>query len=400
MQSPEIGRNESAAATSNRLPRLIESDTESSLSDVFTTDSSDSNTGTANDMGVQDEHRSPHTEGNDDMTDHFSLNPPFSDPWRDHSRNDSIHNSNELDPHKDSNPPNFNKLDPPNDINPPNFNKHDPSNDSNPPNFNRNLESHQSSSSLNPLSTTPPYPNNTNTFSRVSSQVTQKIHDSISELSPIDVNRHITQIMHERCRQFKVDMDFVREMLGNNLAQAQKDLDEAHQAVKLFEIGLQEAESRRDTVHQTSESAASRNKQARTVYIQHEALKDFGKDFCKDTAFRSDISILAEQLHSKWTEIEEEVENATESLKLAYIAATDQDKALQKLEAAGVPLREREEKAKEIRDTCKGTLESMHHGSPGLAEMMMRTFAGILPQDVFASERNTSAGGSDGAKAT
>ena len=306
------------------------------------------------------------------MTDHFGSDPPFSDLWRDHSQNDSIHNSNELDL----------------------------PNDSNSPNFNRNLESRQSSSSLGSLSSTPPYPNNANTFSRASSEVTQKIPNTISEPSPIDVNQHITQIMHERCRQFKVEMDFVREMLGNNLVRAQKDLDEAYQSVKLFEIRLQEAESCRDTADQTYQSAQSRSQQARTVYTQHEALKDFGKEFCKDTAFRGDISTLAEQLHSKWTEIEEELENATESTELAYVAATEQAKALQKLQVAGVLLRVREEKAKEIRDTCKGTLESMHHGSPGLAEMMMRTFAGILPQDISATERDASAGESDGAKAT
>ena len=300
MQSPEIGRNERAAATSNRLPRLVESDMEGSLPDIFSMDGAGSNTETANDIGIQDEHRSPHTEGDDDMTDHFAPDPPFSDPWRDHSRNSPTHNSNELDP----------------------------PNDSNPPNCNGNLESRGSSSSLDPLSTTPPYPNNTNTFSRASSELTQKIHNSISELSPMDVNQHFTQLMHERCRQFKMDMEFVREMLGNNLARAQKDLDDTHHPVKLFEIRLQEAESRRDTAHQTYQSAQSRSQQARTVYTQHKALKDFGKDFEKDTAFRSDISTLAEQLRSKWTEIEEELENAMESTQLAYVAATEQAKAL------------------------------------------------------------------------
>ena len=216
----------------------------------------------------------------------------------------------------------------------------------------------------------------------------------------MDVNQHFTQIMHERCRQFKVDMDFVREMLGNNLTRAQKDLDDAHQPVKLFEIRLQEARFRRETADQTYQSALSRCQRAHIVYSQHEALKDFGKDFNKDTAFRGDINTLAEQLRSKWKEIDEELEAATESRKLAHAAATEQAKALQELEPAGVPLRLHEKEAKEARDVCKGTLEKMDHGSPGVAELMVRALTGMLPQDVFAMERDASADGSDGATAT
>ena len=318
-------------------------------------------------MNIQDENRSPHTEGDDEMTDHFALDSLLSNLWRDHSRNDLIHNSNELDPPSDSNPPNFN----------------------------RKLECHRSNSSRNQLSTTPTYSSNTTAFSRASSEMFQKIHHPISELSPMDVNQHFTQIMHELCRQFKVDMNFVREMLGNNLTRAEKDLDDAHQPVKLFEIRLQEAESRRDTADQTYRSAQSRSQQARTVHTQHEALKDFGKD----TEFRGDISTLAKQLRSKWTEIEAELENATESKELAYVAATEQAMALQELKAAFVPLRVHEEKAREARDACKGTLEMMDHAPAGLTDMMMRAFAGILPGDVFATGRNAAADRSDGATA-
>ena len=100
-------------------------------------------------------------------------------------------------------------------------------------------------------------------------------------------------------------------------------------------------------------------------------------------------------MRSKWTEIEEELENATKSTELAHAAATEQAKALQELKAAGVPLRVWEEKAKEARDACKETLERMDNGLPGLVQMMMRTFAGILPQDVLAMEGNASSAGID-----
>ena len=94
---------------SNRLPRLEESDIQPSLPDIFNMDGSGSNSRIANDMGTQDEYRSPYAEGDDDMTNHFAREPLTSDPWRDHSRNNSIHNSNELDPPNESNPPNFNR---------------------------------------------------------------------------------------------------------------------------------------------------------------------------------------------------------------------------------------------------------------------------------------------------
>ena len=303
------------------------------------------------------------------MTAHFALDSPLSNLCRDHNRNDSTHNSNELDPPSDSNPPNFNT----------------------------SLECRRSSSSRNKLSTTPTYSNNTTTFSRASCAMFRKIPHPISEPNPMDVNQHFTQIMHELCRHFKVDVDFVREMLGNNLTRAEKDLDDAHQPVKLFEIRLQEAESRRDTADQTYRSAQSRSQQARTVYTQHEALKDFGKDFGKDTEFRGDISTLAKQLRSKWTEIEAELEKARESEELACVAATEQAMALQEMKAAFVPLRVHEEKAREARDACKGTLEIMGHAPAGLMDMMMRAFAGILPGHVFATGRDAAADGSDGA---
>ena len=324
---------------------------------------SGSNNGTANDMGFRDEQHPLHTERDDGMTDRFARDLPFSDPWRDHNQNNSIHKSNEFDL----------------------------PNDSNPPNVNRNFESRRNSSSCDTLCYTPISYNNTNASSRVSTEVTQRIADSISQMSPMDVNQQLTLIMHERCQQFRAETDFLREMLGNNLTRAQKDLYDAHQPVKLFEIGLQKAESRRDAADQTYQSAQSRSWQARIVYSEHEAIKDFGKD----AAFRGDINILAEQMRSKWTEIEEELENATKSTELAHAAATEQAKALQELKAAGVPLRVREEKAKEAWDACKETLERMDSGLPGLAEMMMRTFASILPQDVLAMEGNASSAGID-----
>ena len=320
-------------------------------------------------MGIHEEHRSLHTEQDVNMTDQITPDLPFSDPWRDHDSNESTSNYNEFDP----------------------------PNDGNPPKVNRNLGSRQSSSSCDQLCFTPPYVNSTNAPSRASSEVTQKIGNSISQMSPMDVNQQLTLIMHERCRQFKADTDFLREMLGNNLTRAQRDLDDAHQPVKLFEIGLQEAESRRDAADQTYQSAQSRSQQARTVYTQHEALKSFGQH----AGFRGDINALAEQLRSKWTEIEEELEHATKSTEVAHAVMTEQAKTLQELKAAGVPLRVREEKAKEARDTCKETLERIDNGPPGLVEMMMRTFAGILPQDVFATDGNaSSAAGSEGATAT
>ena len=427
-QSPEIGRNERATAISKRLSTLEEPDIEGSLPNIPNMDGSGSNTGTPHDMGNQDEHRSPHKEGDDDMGNqdehrsphtegdddtriHFALDPQLSDPWRDHSRNSSTPNFNEPDHSRNSSTPNSNEPDhsrnssTPDSNEPvhsrnsstPDSNEPDPPNDSNPPNLSKDLQSRRSSSSCDPLSNTPPYSNSTNAFSRASSEVTQKIHNSISEMSPMDVNQHLTQIMHERCRQFKVDMDFVREMLGKNLTRAQKDLDDAHQPVKLFEIRRQEAESRRDSADQMYQSAQSRSQQAQTTYTQHLSLKGL----VEDAPYRGDIKSLTEQLRIKWTEIEKDLEDATKATELAHAAATEQAKALQELEAAGVPLRVREEKAKEARDACNETLESMDHGPPGLAEMMMRTFAGILPRDVFVTERNASAAaGSDGSTAT
>ena len=310
-------------------------------------------TGTANDMDSQDGHPSLHTERDNDMIDGFPLDPPFSDPWRDHNWNDSTHNFNGFDPPKDSNPPNINM----------------------------NLESLRGSLSCDPPSNTLLYSNSTNVLSRASCEVTPIVRSSISQMSPIDVNLQVTHMLHDLYRQFKADTDSLREILANNLTRAQKDLDDAQQAVQLFKTRLQEAHSRRDTANQTYQSAQLRSQQAQTAYNQHEALKEFNKD----TAFRSDINTLAEQLRSKWTEIEEESEKATTSMELAHTAAMEQARALQQLEATEVPLRVREQKAKGAWDACKETLKRIDNAKPGLTEMMMRTSAGILPQDVLTT---------------
>ena len=293
------------------------------------------NIGTAKDRDSQDGRPSLHTERDDDKTDHLAPEAPFSDPWRDHDRNDSTHNSNGFDP----------------------------PNDSLPHNVSRNLDSLRGSLLCDPPSNTLPYPKGTNISSQASGEVTPIIRNSISQMSPMDINLQFPTMIHDRCRQFKADMDSLREILGHDLTRAQKDLDDAHQAVQLYETRLQEAHFCRSAANQTYQSAQFRSQQAQTAYRQHEALKDMSKD----TVFRGDINVLAEQLRSKWTEIEEESEKARASMELAHAAAMEQAKVLQQLEATEVPLRICEEKAKKAWDTCREILEWMDHAPPGLA---------------------------------
>ena len=209
---------------------------------------------------------------------------------------------------------------------------------------------------------------------------------------PLSIDQELTQIMHERCRQFKADMDALREQIRKNLVQAEEDFDNAYRPLKLSEIRLREVESLRDSTAQTYISAQSRHQRAQTAYTQHAALKDFGKD----ASFRGDINDLAEQLRNKWQEIEEEVENATESVEAARAAAMKQDQAYQEAETASISLRVGAEKARGVRDTCKDTLERMNHGPPGLTEMMISTFAGILPPSILAAEQDTSVDAGNG----
>ena len=130
---------------------MEESDNKGSLPDLFNMNGSGSNYESADDVEIRDEHRSQHTERDDDVTDRVA---------------------------------------------------------------------------------------STNAPSRASSEVTQKIRKSISQMSPIDGTQQLTLLLHERCRQFNADTDFLREMLANNLTRSQKDLDDAHEALKLLEVGI------------------------------------------------------------------------------------------------------------------------------------------------------------------
>lgn len=91
MQKPEMGHNEHAASTSNRLPRLEESDIQASLSDILDTDVPGPNIGTASDMSIQNGRGSPHMEGDEDMMDHLTSDPSFNDPWPNDGRSNSTH---------------------------------------------------------------------------------------------------------------------------------------------------------------------------------------------------------------------------------------------------------------------------------------------------------------------
>lgn len=112
-------------------------------------------------------------------------------------------------------------------------------------------------------------------------------------------------------------MDLIREMLGKNLTRAQKDLDDAHRPVKIFEMRLQESESRRDNVDQIYQSAQLRSRPSSDRLYPTRNCQKLCSKLSEGTGFRCDFNALTQELHLSWIQIEEELTNGT-SIDGAY----------------------------------------------------------------------------------